>query len=162
MSPPKYPVKEAVFVNIAENRRARYDYAILDTYECGISLLGTEVKSLRNRHLNFSDAYALVKNNEIFLIGLKIEPYIYGTHGNHAADRTRKLLLHKKQILKIQKEMQRKNCTLIPLKLYFKNGRAKVLIALAEGKSKTDKRQDIKRRDADREVARVMRRGGGS
>ncbi len=155
----KITAEKTDIVNIAENRRARYDYSIFDTYECGIALLGTEVKSLRARHLNFSDAYALLKGGEIFLIGLKIEPYIYGTHINHMADRTRKLLLHKKEIQKIQREIQKKGSTLIPLKLYFKNGRVKVLIAIAQGKSKVDKREDIKKRDADREVSRVMRRG---
>ncbi len=155
----KNTVEKTEIVNIAENRRARYDYSISDTYECGIVLLGTEVKSLRARHLNFSDAYAFLKGSEIFLIGLKIEPYIYGTHVNHTADRTRKLLLHKKEIQKIQREIQKKGSTLIPLKLYFKNGRAKVLLAIAQGKSKGDKREDIKKRDADREVSRVMRRG---
>jgi SsrA-binding protein len=146
-------------VSIAENRRARFDYAILDTFECGIVLHGTEVKSLRDRHVNFGDAYALLKDGEVFLIGLKIEPYKYGTHVNHESDRTRKLLLHKKEISKLFKETQRKGSTLIPLKLYFKNGRAKVLLGLAEGKSNVDKRQDIKKREGDREVARVMRRG---
>jgi len=159
MSTHKSAPKESDFINIADNRRAKYDYAILYTLECGISLLGTEVKSLRARHLNFSDAYAFLKDNEVFLIGLKIEPYIYGTHVNHAADRTRKLLLHKKEIQKIQREIQKKGSTLIPLKIYFKNGKVKILIAIAQGKSKIDKREDIKRRDADREVARVMRRG---
>lgn len=146
-------------VPIAENRRARHDYAIIDTYECGIVLLGTEVKSLRARHVNFGDAYALLKESEVFLIGLKIEPYIFGTHVNHEKDRTRKLLLNRREINKLKKEITRKGLTLVPLKLYFKRGRAKVLIAIAQGKTHFDKRQDLKRKDANREVARVMRRG---
>lgn len=146
-------------INIAENRRARFDYAILDTFECGMVLVGTEVKSLRERHVNFSDAYALLKDHELFLIGLKIEPYKYGTHENHIVDRTRKLLLHRKELDKLERSITRKGLTLIPLKLYFKDGRAKVLIGLAEGKTKGDKRQSIKKREADREVARAMRRG---
>jgi SsrA-binding protein len=159
MATQKKTVEKTKFINIAENRRARYDYNIADTYECGIVLLGTEVKSLRARHINFSDAYALLKDSEVFLIGLKIEPYVYGTHVNHNADRTRKLLLHKKEIKKIQKEIQKKSSTLIPLKLYFRDGRVKVLLAIAQGKSKIDKRENIKKRDAEREVSRVMRRG---
>jgi SsrA-binding protein len=153
------PVDNPDIVAIAENRRARHDYAVLDTYECGFVLLGTEVKSLRARHVNFGDAYALLKDGEVFLIGLKIEPYIFGTHENHEKDRTRKLLLNRREIAKLQKDITRKGLTLIPLKLYFKRGRAKVLIAIAQGKTNFDKRQDLKRKDADREVARVMRRG---
>lgn len=144
---------------IAENRRARYDYSVEDTYECGIVLVGTEVKSLRARHVNFGDAYAILKNGELFLLGLKIEPFSHGTHENHDSDRTRKLLAHKKEIQKLTRSCGVKGYTLIPLKLYFKNGRAKVLIGLAKGKTSVDKREDIKRKEADRAVARVMRRG---
>ncbi|MES2504162.1 MAG: SsrA-binding protein SmpB [Myxococcota bacterium] len=144
---------------IAENKRARFDYSIIDTYECGMVLVGSEVKSLRARHVNFGDAYALLKNHEVFLLGLKIEPYTHGTHENHETDRTRKLLLNRKEIKKIERDTARKGLSLIPLKLYFKDGRAKVLIAIAEGKSKGDKRDTIKQREADREVARVMHRG---
>lgn len=146
-------------MNIAENRRAKFDYAILDTYECGLVLLGTEVKSLRDKHVSFGDAYALLKNHELFLLGLKIEPYRYGTHQNHESDRTRKLLLHKREITKLERETMRKGLTLIPLKLYFKEGKAKVLIAVAEGKTKIDKRDTIKQREGNREVARAMHRG---
>ena len=146
-------------ISIAENRRARYDYALLDTYECGIVLVGTEVKSLREKRVNFSDAYALVKGGEIFLIGLQIQLYAHGTHTNHEIERTRKLLLHKKEIEKIIRETQKKGHTLVPVKLYFKKGRAKVLIATAVGKTHEDKRDDIKKREADREVSRVLRRG---
>lgn len=144
---------------IAENRRAKFDYTILDTYECGLVLFGTEVKSLRDRHVSFGDAYALLKNHEIFLLGLRIEPYKYGTHQNHETDRTRKLLLRRREIDKLEKETTRKGLTLIPLKIYFKEGKAKVLIGIAEGKSKVDKRDAIKKREGNREVARVMRRG---
>ncbi len=146
-------------VSIAENRRARHEYAITDTYECGIVLRGTEVKSLRARHVNFGDSYAILKNGEVFLLGLKIEPFSHGTHENHDADRTRKLLLHRAEIKRLTKAAKEKGFSLIPLKLYFKNGRAKVLVALAKGKTNYDKRHDIKRREADRDVARVMRRG---
>lgn len=144
---------------VAENRKARFNYAITDTYECGLVLVGTEVKSLRSGRLNFADAYAFIKDGELFLIGLTIEAYKFGTHENHDPSRTRKLLLHKAELEKIKREMQRKKGALVPLKIYFKNGRAKVLIGLGFGKGHSDKREDIKRRDADREVARVMRRG---
>ncbi len=146
-------------LQIAENKRARFDYQILDTYECGLVLLGTEVKALRDRHVSFGDSYALLKNGELFLLGMRIEPYKYGTHQNHETDRTRKLLLHRKELDKLAKESDRKGRALIPLKLYFKEGRAKVLIGVAEGKTKGDKRESIKEREANREVARVMRRG---
>jgi len=146
-------------LNIAENRRARHDYAITDTIECGIVLKGSEVKSLRLRHVNFGDAYALLKDQEVFLIGLKIEPYAFTTIETQEPDRTRKLLLHKREILKLMREVQQKGTTLIPLKLYFKKGVAKVLLGLAKGKSKVDKRYTIKKREAEREVARALRRG---
>ena len=144
---------------IAENRRAKFDYEISDTYECGIVLKGTEVKSLRAHHVNFADAYALLKNAEVFLIGLKIERYSHASHETHEPDRTRKLLLNRSEIKKIFKSTKEKGLTLIPLKLYFKGGKAKVLIGVGKGKSKVDKRQDLKRKDADREVARALRRG---
>lgn len=146
-------------VQIAENRRARHDYAISDTIECGIVLLGSEVKSLRERRLNFSDAYALLKGGEVFVIGLTIEPYKFSTLFNHEPTRTRKLLLNRKEISKLEKEITRKGSTLVPLKIYFKDGKAKLLLGIGTGKTKVDKREDLKKRDAGREVARVMRRG---
>lgn len=150
---------EDTIVPVAENRRARHDYAVTDTFECGLVLLGTEVKSLRDRRLNFSDSYGLMKDGELFIIGLTIEPYKFGTHVNHEPNRTRKLLLNRREITKIGRELAKKGLTLVPLKIYFKNGRAKILIGIGAGKSNIDKRQDLKRKDADREVARVMRRG---
>jgi len=146
-------------VTIAENRRARHDYAIADTYECGIVLLGSEVKSLRERRLNFSDAYGLLKDGEVFVIGLTIEPYKFSTLFNHEPTRTRKLLLNKKEIKKIERELAKKGATLVPLKMYFKDGKAKILIGIGTGKTSVDKREDLKKRDANREVARIMRRG---
>jgi SsrA-binding protein len=146
-------------VAIAENRRARHDYAISETYECGIVLLGSEVKSLRDKRLNFSDAYALLKGGEVFVIGLTIEAYRFGTHFNHDPTRTRKLLLNRKEINKIEREIAKKGSTLVPLKMYFKDGKAKILIGIGVGKTSVDKRQDLKKREAGREVARVMRRG---
>lgn len=144
---------------IAENRRARFDFTISDTYECGIVLTGTEVKSLRARHINFSDSYGLLKNNELFLIGLRLEPYSHGTHANHVSDRTRKLLLHRKELKKIFRETKERGLTVVPLKIYFKNGKAKVLVGIAKGKTKSDKRDTLKERDMKKDVARVMKRG---
>lgn len=146
-------------VAIAENRRARHDFTISDTFECGMVLLGSEVKSVRERRLNFSDAYALLKGGEVFVIGLTIEPYKFATLFSHDPTRTRKLLLNRKEIEKIQREIAKKGSTLVPLKLYFKDGRVKLLIGIGVGKTSVDKREDIKKRDAGREVARVMRRG---
>lgn len=145
---------------IAENRRARYDYEIGDTFEAGMELRGSEVKSLRARHVNFGDTYAIVKNGEVFLVGLKIEAYKEATHEQHEVDRTRRLLLHTEEIRRLQRAVEHKGCTLVPLKLYFKKGWAKVRLGIAKGKTKGDRREDVKRREADREVARALRRGG--
>jgi SsrA-binding protein len=122
-------------------------------------LVGTEVKSLRARHLHFADAYALIKDGEAFLVGLQIKPYAQGTHANHEPDRTRKLLLNRRELQRLARAIAEKGMSLIPLKLYFKNGRAKVLLGLGRGKSHRDKRETIKRRDAQREMARAVRRG---
>lgn len=148
-------------VAIAENRKARHNYTVEDTLECGIVLVGTEVKSLRDGRVNFSDSYALLKSGELFLIGFTIEPFQHGTHLNHERDRTRKLLAHQKEIRKLAKETKEKGLTLVPLKIYFKNGCVKVLLGVAKGKSKVDKRDSIKEREANRDVSRVLRRGGG-
>jgi len=144
---------------IAENKRARFDYSISDTYECGIVLTGSEVKSLRARHVNFSDSYGLLKNNELFLIGLRLEPYSHGSYNNHESDRTRKLLLHRKELKRIFRETKEKGATVVPLKIYFKNGRAKILVGIAKGKTKSDKRETLKDRDVKKELARVLKRG---
>lgn len=146
-------------VNIAENRRARHDFEIVDTYEGGLVLKGTEVKALRDRTVQFADAYALLKNGEVFLIGLNISPYGHGTHENHEPDRTRKVLLHQSEIDKLTKLTKEKGYTLVPLKLYFKQGWAKVLLGVAKGRTQIDKRQVLKARQGDREVARALRRG---
>lgn len=159
MANPNKKTDAPVIVPIAENRRARHDFSIGDTYECGIALVGTEVKSLRDGRLNFSDSYAFLKEGELFIIGLTIESYRFSTHFNHDPTRTRKLLLNRREITKISKEISRKGSTLVPLKMYFKNGRAKLLLGVGIGKTNVDKREDLKRKDADREVARVMRRG---
>src|SRR5262245_61546361 len=134
-------------VQISENRRARHNYSIEETFECGIALLGSEVKSLRAHHLSFSDAYALVKNGEVFIIGLKIEKFKHSTHDSIDPERTRKLLLHKKEISRIERILQNKKATLVPLKIYLKNGRVKLLLGIGIGKSKVDKRDTIKERE---------------
>ncbi len=144
---------------ISENRKARHNYTIEDTYECGIVLEGSEVKSLRDHHVNFSDAYALIKNGEIFIIGLRIEKYKQATHDDIDPERTRKLLLHKKEIKRIERALGIKSASLVPLKIYIKKGRVKILIGIGTGKSKVDKRNTIKERDTKKELARVLKRG---
>lgn len=146
-------------VQIAENRKARHNYAIEDSIECGIVLLGSEVKSIRARHISFADAYALLKNGEIFIIGLRIEKFKQATHEEIDPERTRKLLLNKREIKRIERAMQTKKASLIPLKVYIKNGRVKLLIGIGHGKSKVDKRDDIKERDSKLEIARAVKRG---
>jgi SsrA-binding protein len=143
--------------SIAKNRRARHDYSILDTYEAGLVLNGSEVKSLRDGKANLSDAYGIVRDGEIFLINLHISPYERASYNNHEPTRTRKLLLHKREIGRLIGAIERQGLTLIPLELYFKRGIAKVAIALGKGKKLHDKREDAKARDADREIARAVR-----
>jgi SsrA-binding protein len=144
---------------IAENRRATFDYAISETFECGLELVGSEVKSLRAKQVSFTDAYALVKDVELILIGMKIEPFKNATHEQHEPDRTRRLLLHKSEIEKLHKLTRERGLSLVPMKIYFKGAWAKVLVGVGKGKSHGDKREDVKRREADRDVARAMRRG---
>ena len=139
---------------IAENRKARRDYFIIDEYEAGLVLLGTEVKSLRQGRANLKDAYARIKNGEVFVYQLHIAPYPFAYYDNHDPLRPRKLLLHKHEIKRLYGKMNEKGQTLIPLKLYFKGGKAKILLALAKGKRKYDKREAIKRRDAQRDLDR--------
>lgn len=144
---------------ISENRRARHNYAVDDTIECGMVLLGSEVKSVRAHHLSFADAYALIKNGEIFVIGLRIDKFKHATHDAIDPDRTRKLLLHKKEITRIERMLQNKKAHLIPLKIYIKNGRVKLLLGIGTSKNKIDKRDTIKERDVKKEIARVLKRG---
>ena len=143
--------------SIAKNRRARHDYAIIDTWEAGLVLTGSEVKSLREGKANLSDAYGIVRDGEIFLINLHISVYERASYNNHEPTRTRKLLLHKREIGRLIGAIERQGLTLIPLELYFKRGIAKVAIALGKGKKQHDKREDAKARDADREIARAVR-----
>ncbi len=134
------------------NRKAKFDYEILETYESGIVLTGTEIKSIRNGNANLKDSYAIYKNGEIFLLGMHISPYKEGNQFNHDELRTRKLLLHKKEILKIKNCLELDGYTLVPLKLYFNRNRAKILLGIAKGKKTYDKRESIKKRDIEREI----------
>ncbi len=142
---------------VATNRKAYHDYFIEETVEAGIVLQGTEVKSLRLGHANLTDSYAIVKNNEMFLLNASISPYEQGNLANHEPLRTRKLLLHKEEIRKLTWKMTQKGFTLIPLKIYFVRGRAKTLIGLAKGKKSFDKRETIKAKESRREVERVVK-----
>ena len=143
---------------IVENRKARHDYEILDTIETGMVLRGTEVKSLRESKVVVQDAYAGVRNGELILYNAAIQPYAHGNVHNHEERRARKLLAHKHEIEKLAGKIQEKGLTLVVLKLYFKNGRAKALLGLGKGKKEYDRRDDIKKREHDREAARAMRR----
>jgi SsrA-binding protein len=142
---------------VATNRKARHDYFIEETIEAGISLQGTEVKSLRLGLANLTDSYAIVRNNEVFLFNANISPYPYGNIMNHEPLRTRKLLLHAEEIRKLIGKITQKGFTLIPLKIYFVRGKAKVLIGLAKGKKAFDKRDTIKEKESKREVERMVK-----
>lgn len=139
------------------NRRARFDYFIEEEYEAGIELTGTEVKSIRNGHCNIKDSYGIVRNNEIFLLNMYVGQYKEGNIFNHSETRTRKLLLHKKEIKKISQDIELKSLTIVPLKLYFKDSKLKVLIGVCRGKKTFDKRETIKNRDIDREVKKNLK-----
>ena len=142
---------------IARNKRARHDYHIMETWEAGLVLLGTEVKALRDGRANLTDAYGVVKDGEVFLLNLHIGQH--GTSGvfNHEPTRTRKLLMHKREIRRLIGSVEREGLTLIPLDLYFKHGKAKVTLALGKGKKLHDKRDTARERDAEREMARAVR-----
>ena len=134
------------------NRKAKYNYQIFESLEAGIVLTGTEIKSLRLGKANIKDSYVRVKNNEMYIINMHISSYDNGNRFNHDETRERKLLLHKKEIFKFRDKIKLEGYTIIPLKVYLKNGRAKVLIGLAKGKKNYDKREDIKKRDIERNI----------
>ena len=138
-----------------KNKKAYFDYFVLSEYECGIALVGTEIKALRNKSGDLKDSYAIIKNNEVYLLNMYIPKYDEGNIFNHDERRTRKLLLHKKEIKKLQKEVSEQGLTLVPLKVYLKNNRVKVLLGLCKGKKLYDKRETIKKRDLDREARRL-------
>jgi SsrA-binding protein len=142
---------------VANNRKARHDYNILETYEAGIALTGTEIKSVRASKMNIKDGFVQARNGELWLENVNISIYDQGNIFNHDPLRNRKLLLHKKEIRKITSSIQEKGITVVPLKVYLKHGFAKVLIGIAEGKKQYDKRETIKKRDQEREIRRVMK-----
>lgn len=143
---------------VASNRKARHDYAILDTYEAGMALTGTEVKSLRAGRASLVDAFAQERDGELYLHGMHIPEYAQGTWTNHEPRRTRKLLLNRLEITRLIGKLQESGLTLVPLSVYFSDGWAKVELGLARGKKSYDKRQDLAKRDADREIRRVVGR----
>ena len=145
---------------VASNRRARFDYEILDTFEAGIELRGPEVKSLRAGKVSLNEAYAVLRGGEAFLVNAHINPYEQAGRENADPRRERRLLLHKREILRLQGQVAERGRTLVPLALYFRRGRAKVELALARGKKRFDKRETIQRREQEREVTRALRSRG--
>jgi SsrA-binding protein len=144
---------------VASHRRARYDYEILDSFEAGLVLRGPEVKSLRAGRANLADAYAVLRRGEVFLVNAHISPYAQASRENPDPRRERKLLLHRAEIARLQGRVEERGLTLVPLEIYFAKGRAKVRLALARGKRRYDKREAIRRREDERELQRVARRG---
>jgi SsrA-binding protein len=142
---------------IAQNRKARHDYFLEEKYEAGIALSGTEVKSLRAGNVNFRDSYAIIRGEEIFIVGMYISPYEKGNINNVDPDRDRKLLLHKAEIRKLIGKTEQKGYSLVPTKIYFKRNKAKLEIALAKGKRLYDKRRDVAERDAKRSIDRKLK-----
>jgi len=152
----KHPAPDSRNRTVAQNRRARHDYDILDTYEAGLVLVGSEVKSLREGKAQLRDSYARVQDGEVWLYGVHVPPYVFATgFGAVDPDRRRKLLLHRRQIEELAKRTQQESLTLVPLSLYFKDGRAKIDLALAKGRRRYDKRHAIAARDADMEARRA-------
>jgi len=145
------------FKPVANNRKARHEYDILETVEAGLVLRGTEVKSLRDGQVNFKDSFATIRNNEAWLRGCHISPYSHGTDANHDPERDRKLLLHRREISRLTGKIAERGLTLVPLRLYFKGGRAKVELGLARGKKLHDKRSSLREREVKREMDRAAR-----
>ncbi len=139
------------------NRKAKYDFEIEQTIECGIVLTGTEIKSIREGKVNLKDSYAIIKNNEVFLLNTHISHYEQGNIFNHDETRSRKLLLHKKEILKIRDQLTQQGFTLIPIKMYFKRNMVKVLLGIAKGKKNYDKRESIKKKDIERDIKKELK-----
>ena len=149
--------KEKAIKIVCQNKQARRNFFIDDTYEAGMVLVGTEVKALREGRANLTDSYAAVKDDEVFLHDMHISPYTHGNRYNHEPRRRRKLLLHRREIRRIYGKTREKGFALIPLKVYFKNGKAKVEIGIGKGKKLYDKREDLKRRDDKRDMERALR-----
>jgi len=144
--------RELAQTSIAENRKAFHDYHILETFEAGVALLGTEVKAIREGRVNLRDSFARVEDGEVFLYNVNISPYSHRGYANHEPLRRRKLLLHKEEIRKLIGRTVERGMTLVPIRLYFKKGRVKVAVSLAKGKKDYDKRETIKRRETERET----------
>lgn len=149
--------REAAQKNIAENRKAFHDYHVLETFEAGVMLVGTEVKSIREGRVNLRDSFAKAENGEIFVHNIHISPYSHRGYADHDPIRRRKLLLHAQEIRKVISKTVERGMTLVPLRMYFKNGRVKVAIGLAKGKKTHDKRETIKRREAERETRAAVK-----
>lgn len=145
---------------LVNNSKAFYNYFLEDFTECGIELAGTEIKSLRKNGASLLDAYVVIRNGEAFILNMHISPYEHGNIFNHDPNRTRKLLLHKKEIMKLMRKSEQQSMAIIPTKIYLKKGKAKVEIALGKGKKKYDKREVIKKRDDEREMAKAKKNGG--
>jgi SsrA-binding protein len=154
--PAKDKDTDDVIVNVCQNRRARHDYHLTDPIECGIALVGTEVKSLREGQAKLDEAYAKIENGEAWLVNAEVPEYTFGNRLNHKPRRQRKLLLHRREIVKLEEGSAQKGFTLVPLRMYFKNGKAKVEIAIGQGKQNYDKRQSLKKAEAKRDIDRAM------
>ena len=146
---------------VAQNRRARHEYEVLDTLECGVMLVGSEVKSLRQGKMSLEEAYGRVKGGEVWLMGCDIPEYVQANRFNHEPKRPRKLLLHRREIAKFANQAFEKGLTLVPLKVYFKDGKAKVLLGICKGRKQHDKREVMKQKSAKREIDRALRDRGG-
>ena len=149
--------REAARRVIAENRKARHDYHVIETFESGVALLGTEVKAIREGRVNLRDSYARVEGGQVWMLNVHISPYSHRGYAQHAELRQRKLLLHRHEIRKLVGQTAEKGLTLVPLEMYFKKGRVKVLLALAQGKQLHDKRETIRRREVDRETRAAIK-----
>src|SRR6516165_6410896 len=149
--------REKAQTSIAENRQAFHEYHILETFEAGVALLGTEVKAIRERRVNLRDSFARVEDGEVFLYNVNISPYSHRGYADHEPLRRRKLLLHRDEIRKLIGKTVERGMTLVPVRMYFKNGRAKVAISLAKGKKDYDKRETVKRREIDRETRAAVK-----
>ena len=142
---------------LATNRRARFNYQVEDSFECGVALVGTEVKSIKAGEFSFSDAYGRIRDNELWLIGFHVTPYAHGTIFNHEPDRERRLLIHRQEIKRLKRKVDERGFTLIPMKVYLKKGLIKIEMGVCRGKNLFDKRQTIKHRDLNREAERELR-----
>jgi SsrA-binding protein len=151
------PKPQAHTKTVASNRRARHDYEIQEVFEAGLVLLGSEVKSLRGGRADLKDSYGMVEAGEMWLVGTRISPYPFARDGGHDPERPRKLLLNRHEIARIRAKLEQRGLTLIPLSMYFKEGKAKVELGLARGKAKYDKRESLRRAQADREMQRAVR-----